>query len=344
MDFSPLGRTDLKVSRLGLGTMTFGEQNTAEEAFRLLDLALDHDVTLLDAAELYPIPPRAETTGRTEEILGAWLKARRNRARIVLATKAAGPGIQHIRKGRIVFDRRSLRTAIEGSLKRLGTETIDLYQLHWPERKTNCFGRLGYEHTEDQAFTPFAEILDALAEHVRAGTIRTVGVSNETPWGLMSFLGLADRLGLPRMASIQNPYSLLNRSFEVGLAEVAVREDCGLIAYSPLGMGTLSGKYLASKPPERARLSLFPHYQRYTNPQALTATKAYVALARAHGLSPAAMAIAFVAGRPFVTSVLLGATTLAQLEETLSAATLRLDRTVLDSIEAIHTATPNPAP
>ncbi|MDS4012014.1 MAG: NADP(H)-dependent aldo-keto reductase [Defluviicoccus sp.] len=344
MEISPLGRTQLKVSRLGLGTMTFGEQNTAEEAFRLLDLALDHGVTLIDAAELYPIPPRAETTGRTEEIVGAWLKARRNRERIVLATKAAGPGTQHIRKGSIVFDRGSLRTAIEGSLKRLGTETIDLYQLHWPERKTNCFGRLGYEHKDGQAFTPFAEILDALAEHVRAGTIRAVGLSNETPWGLMSFLGIADRLDLPRMASIQNPYSLLNRSFEVGLAEVAIREDCGLLAYSPLGMGTLSGKYLASQPPPRARLSLFPHYQRYSNPQAVTATQAYVALARAHGLSPAAMAIAFAASRPFMTSVLLGATTPEQLEETLAAATLRLDRAVLDGLEAIHTATPNPAP
>ena len=344
MDISPLGRTDLKVSRLGLGTMTFGEQNTAPEAFRLLDLALDHGVTLIDAAELYPIPPRAETTGRTEEIIGAWVRARRNRDRIVLATKAAGPGIAHIRKGGIVFDRGSLRSALEGSLKRLGTETIDLYQLHWPERKTNCFGRLGYEHAKDQAFTPFAEILDALAEYVRAGTIRAVGVSNETPWGLMTFLGLADRQSLPRMASIQNPYSLLNRSFEVGLAEVAIREDCGLLAYSPLGMGTLSGKYLASKPPPRGRLSLFPHYQRYSNPQALTATRAYVALARAHGLSPAAMAIAFVASRRFVTSVLLGATTPEQLQETLTAATLRLDRAVLDGLEAIHTATPNPAP
>ncbi|MFZ1414087.1 MAG: aldo/keto reductase [Defluviicoccus sp.] len=344
MDVSPLGRTDLTVSRLGLGTMTFGEQNTAEEAFRLLDLALDRGVNLIDAAELYPIPPRAETAGRTEEIVGAWLRARRNRARIVLATKAAGPGIQHIRKGRLVFERNNLRAAIEGSLKRLGTEMIDLYQLHWPERKTNCFGRLGYEHVEAETFTPFAEILDTLAEHVRGGTIRAVGVSNETPWGLMAFLGLADRPGLPRMASIQNPYSLLNRSFEVGLAEVAIREDCGLIAYSPLGMGTLSGKYLGSPPPARGRLSLFPHYQRYTNPQAFTATKAYVALARVHGLSPAAMAIAFVASRPFVTSVLLGATTPAQLEETLTAATLRLDRAVLDGLDAIHTATPNPAP
>ena len=344
MDVSPLGRTDFTVSRLGFGTMTFGEQNTAEEAFRLLDLALDHGVNLIDAAELYPVPPRAETFGRTEAIVGDWFKARRNRARVVLATKAAGPGFEHIRKGRIVFDRRNLKRAIEGSLKRLATETIDLYQLHWPERKTNCFGRLGYDHADGETFTPLAEILAALAEHRQAGTIRAIGVSNETPWGLMTFLGLADRLGLPRMASIQNPYSLLNRSFEIGLAEIAIREDCGLIAYSPLGMGTLSGKYLDAPSPPGARLSLFPQYRRYSNQQALAATQAYVALARAHGLSPAAMAIAFAASRRFVTSVLLGATTPAQLEETLTAATLRLDPAVVAGIEAIHTENPNPAP
>lgn len=345
MDLRPLGRTGLSVSSIGLGTMTFGEQNTEAEAHRLLDMAVDHGVTLVDTAEMYPIPPSPGTQGLTERYVGSWLKARGRRDRVVLATKITGPGamVGHVRGGDLRFGPEQVRAAVDGSLRRLGTDHIDLYQLHWPERPANVFGRRGYTHSATD-FTPFAEVLDALQREIARGTVRAVGLSNETPWGAMSCLALADGGGRPRMASIQNPYNLLNRLFEVGLAEVAIREELGLFAYSPLAFGVLTGKYLHGAPPPRGRLTLFPQYVRYTGPSAVAATRAYVALAQRFGLDPARMTLAYVASRPFVTSVLIGATTEDQLANNLAAADLVLDDRVVEGIEAIHEANPNPAP
>ncbi len=345
MKYSELGRTGISVSRTCLGTMTFGEQNTAAEAFSQLDRAVDRGVNFIDAAEMYPIPPRAETAGRTEEILGDWMRSRNSRNRVVLATKVSGPGLAHIRGGDPSFHPPRIEQAIDGSLKRLKTDRVDLYQLHWPERKTNMFGKRGYAHDDtagDDA--PFRDVLEALAALVKAGKVRAVGLSNETPWGVMRFLRLAEEHDLPRVASIQNPYSLLNRLFEVGLAEVAIREDCGLLAYSPLAFGTLSGKYLSGRKPPQARLTRFPDYTRYTKPNAVSATEAYVAVARRHGLDPAQMALAYVHSRRFLTSVIIGARTAEQLENNLDAGDLVLDPPVIDDIEAVHESNPDPAP
>ena len=344
MKYNQLGRTGITVSRICLGTMTFGEQNSEEDAFRQLDRAVDAGVNFIDTAEMYPIPPRADTCGRTEEIVGRWINSRGNRNAVVLATKISGPGWDHIRGGDGRFGRKQIREALDGNLHRLGVDHVDLYQLHWPDRKTNVFGRRGYVHDDCSTFTSLAEALEALSEQIEAGKIRAVGVSNETPWGVMGFLGLAEKDGLPRIASIQNPYSLLNRLFEVGLAEAAIREDCGLLAYSPLAMGTLSGKYLDGGKPPGARLTLFPHYQRYTKPPAVAATEAYVALARRHGLDPAQMALAYVNSRRFLTSTIIGATTIEQLDSNLAAEDLTLDREVVEGIEAIHGNNPDPAP
>jgi len=346
MNHVELGWTGLKVSRICLGTMTFGQQNIEAEAFAQLDLALDAGVTFIDAAEMYPIPPDAATAGRIEEIVGRWLASRRTRHDVILATKVTGPGavFRHIRGGELRHGRKQIGAAIDGSLRRLGTDYIDLYQIHLPDRKTNMFGQRGFGHDPDDVFTPVAETLDALDEQVRAGKVRAIGVSNETPWGLMTYLAEAERQGLPRVASIQNPYSLLNRLFEVGLAEIAIREDCGLLAYSPLAFGTLSGKYLNGQRPTGARLTLFPHYGRYVVPNAVAATADYVGLARRHGLDPAQMALAYVLSRPFLTSAIIGAATIDQLVSNLEAATLQLDADVVAGIEAIHAANPDPAP
>ncbi len=347
MKYRQLGHTDIDVSVIGLGTMTFGEQNTEAEAFEQMDYALAQGVNLFDTAELYSIPPRPETYGATETIIGRWLKARGTRDRIVLASKIAGPGeswVDHIRGGRTRFDRKHIEAALEGSLRRLQTDCIDLYQLHWPERKTNFFGQLGYTPETDEDFTPFAETLAALAAQVQAGKIRYIGLSNETPWGVMRFLAAAEQLGLPRVVSVQNPYSLLNRSYEVGLAEVSWREGCGLLAYSPLGFGVLSGKYLHGARPEGARITRWPDYTRYSNPQAEAATAAYVQLARDHGLDPAQMALAFVNTRPFLTSTLIGATNMDQLQANIASIDIELPASVIEGIEAIHRAHPNPSP
>jgi aryl-alcohol dehydrogenase-like predicted oxidoreductase len=348
MEYRTLGNTDIKVSVICLGTMTWGEQNTRAQAFEQMDYALAHGVNFFDTAEMYPIPPRPETRGRTEEIIGQWLRTRGRRDDIVLATKIAGPGpdwLPHIRGGRTRFDARTIAAAVEGSLRRLGTEYIDLYQLHWPERRTNFFGRLGFEPDRDEAEpTPLLETLAALDEQVQAGRIRHVGLSNETPWVVMSFLCLADRHQLPRVVSVQNPYSLLNRSYEVGLAEISWRERAGLLAYSPLGFGVLSGKYLGGARPPGARLTLYPDYTRYSNPAAVAATGRYVALAREHGLDPARMALAYVNSRPFLTSTIIGATTMEQLASNIDSINLKLDDEVLAGIEAIHNDHPNPSP
>ncbi|CCQ75550.1 NADP(H)-dependent aldo-keto reductase [Magnetospira sp. QH-2] len=345
MQYTQLGRTGLEVSRICLGTMTWGEQNTEADAHAQLDMALDRGINFIDTAEMYPVAPRAATQGRTERYIGSWLKARGNRDRVIIASKVAAPSdfSKHIRPN-MKFDRANITAAVDASLKRLNTDVIDLYQLHWPERETNFFGQLGYVHKEGQDFTPFAEVLQALDEQIQAGKIRYLGLSNETAWGLMKYLNLAESLGLPRMQSIQNPYSLLNRSFEVGLAEAAIREDCGLLAYSPLGFGVLSGKYLNGARPAGARCTIWERFGRYLNDRAQQATAAYVALARDHGLDPAQMALAYVTDRPFVTSTIIGATSTTQLATDMDSIDVTLSDEVLAAIEAIHDANPYPAP
>ncbi|WP_016856328.1 NADP(H)-dependent aldo-keto reductase [Halomonas smyrnensis] len=343
MQTRPLGRTGLDVSRLCLGTMTFGEKNTEAEAHEQLDRAVAFGVNFIDTAEMYPVPPKAETQGLTEAYVGSWLKARGARDDVIIATKAAGPGLDHIRGGSRLT-REQIHQAIDTSLARLQTDYVDLYQLHWPDRRANFFGRLGYEHDAEEDAVALEESLSALQELVQAGKIRAVGLSNETPWGVMHALRLAERQGLPRVASVQNPYSLLNRSFEVGLAEIAHREDVGLLAYSPLAFGKLSGKYLDGAWPEGARLTLYERFQRYNTPQADEATRAYVEIAREHGLDPAQMALAYVNSRSFLTSNIIGATSMAQLESNLASESLRLDDEVLAAIEAVHQRIPNPSP
>lgn len=345
MEYRQLGRSDIKVSALCLGSMTWGEQNTEAEGFAQIDQAKACGINFLDTAEMYPVPPRADSYGATERIIGNYFKARGNRADWILASKIAGPGngIDYIRGGQLKHNRAHIADALNESLKRLQTDWIDLYQLHWPERSTNFFGQLGYRHQE-QDFTPLQETLEALGEQIKAGKIRQIGLSNETPWGTMKFLQLADSLGLARAVSIQNPYNLLNRSFEVGLAEVAIREQCGLLAYSPLAFGMLSGKYANGARPANARITLFSRFSRYTNPQAQAACDRYVQLAREHGLDPAQMALAFVTRQPFVTSNIIGATSLEQLESNLGSLDLALSDELLAAIETIHREQPNPAP
>ena len=343
MQTRPLGDTGIEVSRLCLGTMTFGEQNSEAEAHEQLERAVAFGINFIDTAEMYPVPPRAETQGRTESYIGSWLKRRGSRDDVIIATKAAGPGLEHIRGGPRLT-RAHLHQAIDESLERLQTDYVDLYQLHWPERKANFFGKLGYVHDQEEDATPLEETLAALKELVDAGKVRAIGLSNDTPWGVMRALHLADSLGLPRVASVQNPYNLLNRSFEVGLAEIAHRERVGLLAYSPLAFGMLSGKYLDGARPEGARLTLFERFQRYTNPQAQAATAEYVRIAQEAGLDPAQMALAFVNSRPFLTSNIIGATSMAQLESNLASESLRLDGEVLEAIEEVHRRHSNPAP
>ena len=350
MEYRKLGNTDIDVSLIGLGTMTWGEQNTEREAHEQIDYALDQGVNLIDAAEMYPVPPRPETQGATERYIGTWLAQHRSvREKIVLTTKIAGPARQphnprHIRGAGNQFDRKNLTEALNDSLQRLQTEYVDLYQLHWPDRSTMTFGRGAYPWVEDEYTVPIEETLSVLAEFVKQGKVRHIGVSNETPWGVAQFLRAAEKLGLPRIVSIQNPYSLLNRTFEAGLSEFSHRDGIGLLAYSPLGFGWLSGKYENGARPEGARITLFERFQRYSKPRAVQATSRYVELAKQHGLSPAQFALAFVNSRPFVTSNLIGATSLAQLKENIASVELQLSPEVLAEIDALHELQPNPAP
>ena len=346
--FRTLGRTDIKVSLFGLGTMTWGQQNTEAEAHEQLDYAIANGVNLVDVAEMYPVPPRPETQGRTETYIGTWLKKTGRRADIVLASKIVGrqrqahnPG--HIREGTTRHDAKNIALAIEGSLRRLQTDYIDLYQLHWPDRTTNTFGRREYPWPPDsEESVPIAETLEALAVHVKSGKIRHIGLSNETPWGVAQFLRLSDQLGLPRVASIQNSYHLANRTFEIGLAEFAHREQVGLLAYSPLAAGVLTGKYLNGARPPGARMTLFERWGHFNRPSVQAAIEGYVAAARDNGLTPAQLALRFVASRPFVTSVLVGATSLAQLKENHAAFAAPLSSEAQAAIDAIHAAHPNP--
>lgn len=346
MQYRQLGDTDIDVSVICLGTMTWGEQNTQDEAFAQMDYAVEQGVNFFDTAELYSIPPKAETYGSTETIIGNWFKNNGRRDEVILASKIAGPGedwLPHIREGKTKFNAANIETALNASLKRLQTDYIDIYQLHWPERKTNFFGELGYTANSD-TYTDFAETLQALDKQVRAGKIRHIGLSNETPWGVMQFLKISEQLKLPRIVSIQNPYSLLNRSYEVGLAEISWHEHCGLLAYSPLGFGVLSGKYINGQYPLNARLTNWPDYARYSSKAAVRATEQYVALALTHGLEPAQMALAYVNSRPFLTSTIIGATNMEQLKTNIASEEIRLSDDVLDGIEAIHAEISNPSP
>ncbi|ONF42805.1 NADP(H)-dependent aldo-keto reductase [Marinobacter lutaoensis] len=345
MQTRKLGNTDIDVTLICLGTMTWGEQNTEQDAFEQLDYAIAEGINFIDAAEMYPVPPRQETQGRTEEILGNWLARRGRRDDLVIASKVAGPGngLGYLRQGPRLT-REHIRQACEDSLRRLRTDYIDLYQVHWPDRNTNFFGKLGYVHREDEDATPIEETLAALDELVREGKVRHIGLSNETPWGLAEYLRLSREKGWPRVASIQNPYNLLNRSFEVGLAEFAHREQVGLLAYSPLAFGMLTGKYLGGKWPEKGRLTLYERFSRYSSERALDATRAYVELARQHGLSPAQMALAYVNSRGFVTSNIIGATTMEQLKENVGSAQVTLSPQVLEAIESIHQEFTYPCP
>ncbi|WP_109478435.1 NADP(H)-dependent aldo-keto reductase [Paraburkholderia sp. C35] len=350
MEYRRLGETDVQVSLIGLGTMTWGEQNTESEAHEQIAYALDQGVTLIDAAEMYPVPPRPETQGSTERYIGTWIAQNRAmRDKIVLATKIAGPARQphnprHIRGEGNQFDRKNLTEALNDSLKRLQTDYVDLYQLHWPDRSTMTFGRPAYPWIDDAYTVPIEETLSVLAEFVKEGKIRHIGVSNETPWGVAQFLRASEKLGLPRIVSIQNPYSLVNRTFEAGLSEFSHREHVGLLAYSPLAFGWLSGKYEGGARPAGARITLFERFQRYSKPQSVQAITRYVELAKRHGLSPAQFALAFVNSRPFVTSNLIGATSLDQLKENIASAAVKLSPEVLAEIDALHELQPNPAP
>ena len=333
-----------EVSKICLGTMTWGQQNTEAEAHEQISYALDRGINMLDAAEMYPVPPRAETQGRTEEYIGTWFKKTGLRDKYILATKAAGPNPEfHYLRGGPRFTREQLMEAVDGSLRRLQTDCIDLYQLHWPDRYTNFFGQRGYFHRE-QPETPIDETLRALQELVAAGKIKTIGLSNETPWGTMKFLELADREGLPRVESIQNPYGLLNRTYEIAMAEVSHREDVGLLAYSPLGMGLLTGKYRHGAKPEGSRMAVFERFTRYDGAETLEATEQYLQLADEHGLNPTHMALAFVNTRPFLLSNIIGATTMEQLKMNIDSLDVNLSKDVLKGIEAIQQRLPNPAP
>jgi aryl-alcohol dehydrogenase-like predicted oxidoreductase len=346
MDYRALGRTGVKVSRLCLGTMTFGEQNSEAEGHAQMDYAVDRGINFFDAAEIYPIPPKPETQGRTEAIIGNWLAARKARDRVVIATKVAG-------RGKMVWLRRNetatrqspgqIMEAVAASLKRLKTDHIDLYQLHWPDRPMRIFEGLDYLHLEGEGH-PIEDILGAVGKLVSDGKVRFVGLSNETPWGVMSFLKAAEQRRLPRLASIQNAYNLVNRSFEIGLSEVAYREEVSLLAYSPLGQGYLSGKYEGGALPPGSRKALFARLGRYEKGNGPRAISAYIDVARRHGLDPAQMAIAFAASRPFVTSTIIGATTMDQLKTDIAAAELTLSDAVLADIEQVHLDYPNPCP
>lgn len=345
MKYNRLGQSELLVSELCLGTMTFGQQNSSQEAEEQLDLALERGINFIDAAEMYPVPARAETQGRTESIVGDWL-SRKNRDKVIVATKIAGQGrpITWLRNGSLAVNRQNVRTAVDASLQRLKTDYIDLYQIHWPDRYVPMFGDTQYRLEDERSATPIAEQLAAFADVIREGKIRYIGLSNETPWGVAEFSRVASQQDLPKVVSIQNAYNLLNRVFDGGLAEASRRENVGLLAYSPLGFGLLTGKH-QNGPAAGSRLALFETFgQRYRGPNVDAATRAYVLLAEELGASPAKLALAFVRSRWFVSSTILGATTRAQLEENLASLELSLDAAALARIDAIHARYPNPAP
>ena len=344
MEYSYLPGTDIKVSKICLGTMTFGNQNSVQESEEQMNYALENGVNFFDTAELYPVPASAERYALTEVIIGNWIKKRSVRDQIVLATKIAGPGdyTKHIRT--TGFNKKSLYDAVDGSLKRLKTDYIDLYQLHWPERKTNTFGQRGFRYNETEDWSDnFQEILFTLKKIIDSGKIKHVGLSNENPWGLMKFLELSKN-NLPKMITIQNPYSLLNRLFEVGNSEICIRENVGLLAYSPLGFGVLSGKYLNGELPDGSRLKLFPNLSRFAGIQSMKATEQYMKVAKKYKMSLTHLSLSFVNSRPFVTSNIIGASKLSQLKENIDSINIKLDDNVVREIDQVQSLIPNPAP
>ena len=343
MKYNVLPNTDIKVSKICLGTMTYGRQNSEDDGHQQLDYALEKGFNFIDTAEMYPVPAEATRYGNTESIIGSWIKKSGKRNDIVLATKIAGPGdyTKHIRT--TGFSENALNEAVENSLKRLQTDFIDLYQLHWPDRNTNKFGVRGFKPMTNEKWEDnFKEVLHSLDKIIKSGKIRHIGLSNENPWGMMRFLE-ESKNDLPRMITIQNPYSLLNRQFEVGNAEVSIRENVGLLAYSPLGCGVLSGKYIQKKDEENSRLNLFKRFVRYSSNQSTEATKMYLEIAQKNGISLTKMALAFINQQPFVTSNIIGATNLSQLQENIDSVEIELNTDVLKEIDSVHETIPDPA-
>ncbi len=345
MKFKKLGNTDLDVSLICLGTMTWGTQNSEKEAFEQMDYSIDQGVNFFDTAELYSVPPTAESYGKTEVMIGNWFEKRKNRNKVILASKIAGPGLDWIRDGKKSYNEKHLAEAIDGSLKRLKTDYIDLYQLHWPERSTNTFGRREYTINKNEGdWNDFENILQALQKFIKSGKIRHIGLSNETPYGLSKYLELSKHKNLPRMMSVQNPYSLVNRTYEIGMSEISIREKCGLLVYYPLASGALSGKYRDGQMPKNARITLFKGWERMINPLAMKAYDEYFKLAKEANITMVQLAQAFVNSRPFVTSNIIGATTMDQLRENIGSINIELTEEILEKINIIHNNNPNPAP
>ena len=346
MKYKNLGDTNLKVSLICLGTMTWGEQNTQEEGFEQMDYAVEKEINFFDTAELYAIPPKEKTYGKTEEIIGNWFEKRKNRNKIILASKIAGPGLPWIRGGGLQYSEKSIESALHESLKRLKTDYIDLYQLHWPERNTNYFGKLDYKHKEkEKSWRSFESILKVLKKFIDQGKIRYIGLSNETPWGFSKFLQTAKDQNLPKVISVQNPYNLVNRTYEIGMSEISIREKAGLLAYSPLAVGYLTGKYRNKQIPKNSRLDLFyDNYPRYHNQRTYDAVDEYFKIAQKHKISLAQLSLAFVNSRDFVTSNIIGATTMKQLKENIDSIKISLDQKIIEEINLVHENNPNPAP
>ena len=345
MKFRKLGTTDIDVSLICLGTMTWGTQNTEKDAFEQMDYAVSQGINFFDTAEIYSVPPTSDSYGKTEVMIGNWFEKRQNRDKIILASKVAGPGCDWIRGGGNNFDEKKIGEAIDGSLKRLKTDYIDLYQLHWPERSTNFFGRRDYLFNNKEGnWNSFESILEALEKYIKSGKIRHIGMSNETPYGLSRYLEISKNKGAPRMMSVQNPYNLVNRTYEIGMSEISIREKCGLLVYYPLAAGGLSGKYRNGKMPKDSRMALFKGWERHLNPLAMKAYDKYFDLAKDFNLTMVQLAQSFVNSRPFVTSNIIGATTMDQLKENVESINIEFTDEMMDRVNEIHNNNPNPSP
>ena len=345
MKFKKLGNTDLDVSLICLGTMTWGTQNTEKDAFEQMDYSVSQGVNFFDTAEIYSVPPTSDSYGKTEVMIGNWFEKRKNRDKIILASKVAGPGCDWIRGGGNNFDEKKIGEAIDGSLKRLKTDYIDLYQLHWPERSTNFFGRRDYSYNNKEGeWNSFENILDALSKYIKSGKIRYIGMSNETPYGLSRYLEISKNKGAPRMMSVQNPYSLVNRTYEIGMSEISIRQKCGLLVYYPLAAGALSGKYRNGEMPKNSRMALFKGWERHLNPLAMRAYDEYYKLAKDLNLTMVQLAQSFVNSRPFVTSNIIGATTMEELKENIDSVNIDFTDEMMERVDKIHNENPNPSP